>query len=119
VNSPVFGQLESALAGYLADVTRRAHSYDDRTAAAVARNELPRIVETLKAVLDEHEPDENGRCATCRTKRFGRAVAPCRAYLTAHLCLVVTEDGDPADQADPAATTLVMPSARRYREVPG
>lgn len=113
VNSPVFGQLESALASYLADVTNRARSHDDRTAAAVARHELPRIVEALKAVLDEHEPDENGRCPSCRTRRFGRAPAPCRAYLTAHLCLVVTEDDDPED------TTVVLPRIRDYQEAPG
>lgn len=120
MNSPAFSQLESSLAGYLADVTRRAHSYDDRTAAAVARNELPRIVEALKAVLDEHEPDEHGRCPTCRTKRFGRTPAPCRAYLTAHLCLVVTEDDVLRDPVHSDDATLVLPAAHhRYREVPG
>jgi hypothetical protein len=92
VRSPIFGQLESSLADYLADITHRARYGDDRAAAAVARHELPRVVEALKAVLDEHSPDEHGHCPSCRTRRFGRAPAPCRAYLTAHLCLVVTED---------------------------
>lgn len=92
MSSPIFGQLETSLADYLADITHRAQYGDERTAAAVARFELPRLVEALKAVLDEHEPDQFGRCPTCRTGRFSRTPAPCRAYLTAHLCLVSTDD---------------------------
>lgn len=92
MSSPIFGQLETSLADYLTDITYRAQFGDQRAAAAVARFELPRVVEALKAVLDEHSPDAHGRCPSCRTRRFGRAPAPCRAYLTAHLCLVVTEE---------------------------
>lgn len=92
MSSPIFGQLETSLADYLTDITYRAQFGDQRAAAAVARFELPRVIEALKAVLDEHSPDQHGRCPSCRTRRFGRAPAPCRAYLTAHLCLVVTEE---------------------------
>jgi len=92
VSSPIFGQLETSLADYLTNITYRAQFGDEQAAALVARLELPRVVEALKAVLDEHSPDANGRCPSCRTRRFGRAPAPCRAYLTAHLCLVVTEE---------------------------
>jgi hypothetical protein len=95
VSSPIFGQLEASLAGYLADVVYRVEFGDDRTVAAVARCELPRIVEALKAALDEHEPDQFGRCPSCRHGRFGRTPAPCRAYLSAHLCLMTTEDEPP------------------------
>jgi hypothetical protein len=101
-SSPIFGQLETSLSDYLTDITYRAQFGDERAAAMVARYELPRLVEALKAVLDEHSPDAHGRCPTCRTRRFGRAPAPCRAYLTAHLCLVVTEEGTPEE------TTLPM-----------
>lgn len=92
MSSPIFGQLETSLADYLTNITYRAQFGDEQAAALVARLELPRVVEALKAVLDEHTPDQNGRCPNCRTRRFGRAPAPCRAYLTAHLCLVVTEE---------------------------
>ena len=92
MSSPIFGQLEASLAGYLADVVHRAEFGDERTAAAVARCELPRLVEALKAVLDEHDPDQFGRCPNCRSSRFGRTPAPCRAYLSAHLCLIATEE---------------------------
>jgi hypothetical protein len=96
VSSPIFGQLEMSLSGYLADVVHRAEFGDERTAAAVARAELPRLVEALKAALDEHDPDQFGRCPTCRHGRFGRTPAPCRAYLSAHLCLVAADEEPPA-----------------------
>ncbi|HEX6353543.1 hypothetical protein [Actinophytocola sp.] len=96
-SSPIFGQLETSLADYLTDITYRARFGDEHAVASVARFELPRLVEALKAVLDEHSPDEYGRCSRCRVRRFGRAPAPCRAYLTAHLCLVVTEEETPED----------------------
>lgn len=90
--SPIFCQLERSLSDYLTDITYRAQFGDESAAATVARFELPRLVEALKAVLDEHSPDEFGRCPSCRTSRFGRAPYPCRAYLSAHLCLVATEE---------------------------
>jgi hypothetical protein len=101
VRSPVFGQLAASLADYLTDVTHRARCGDEREAAAVARYELPRVVEALKAVLDEHSPDAHGHCPSCRTRRFGRTPAPCRAYLTAHLCLVATEEETEAETTAP------------------
>jgi hypothetical protein len=90
----IFGHLESSLHDYLSGVVERAQNADDRTTATMTRLELPRIATALQQVLEEHEPDDRGRCPTCRTRRFGRAPAPCRAYLTAHLCLLMTE-GDP------------------------
>jgi hypothetical protein len=109
VSSPIFGQLEASLAGYLADVVHRAEYGDDRTAATVARCELPRLVEALRAVLDEHEPDQFGRCPSCRHGRFGRTPAPCRAYLSAHLCLVATEEEPPAvESTTPMRRPIVL-----------
>jgi hypothetical protein len=120
--SPIFGQLETSLADYLTAITYRAQFGDERAAAIVARYELPRVVEALKAVLDEHSPDENGRCPSCRTSRFGRAPAPCRAYLTAHLCLVVTEEEQPAEATAPMRKPIVLPEPaplRGYLKAPG
>ncbi|MFL6126470.1 hypothetical protein [Actinophytocola sp.] len=93
--------MERSLADYLTDITYRAQFGDERAAAIMARFELPRLVEALRAVLDEHSPDERGRCPSCRNRRFGRAPAPCRAYLTAHLCLVVTEGETPEETTRP------------------
>jgi hypothetical protein len=99
---------------YLADIGQRAQTGDDLAAINLTRFELPRITAALRAVLGEHEPDENGRCRTCRTRRFGRAAAPCRAYLTAHLCLLVTEDDQPGDSIQINATLL-----RHHLSAPG
>lgn len=91
----LFGHLEASLHGYLSDLEHRAPAGDP----ALARVELPRVIAALRALLDDHRPDADGRCPTCRTRLFTRAPAPCRAYLTAHLCLLVTEDAeDPSTQ---------------------
>lgn len=99
MSSSIFGHMEASLAHYLAEITHDVQTGDDSAAAHLARCELPRMISALRAVLDEHRPDEHGRCPACRTRPFGRAPAPCRAYLTAHLCLFVTED-DPAAADD-------------------
>jgi hypothetical protein len=105
VRSPIFDQLESALAEYLADVSGRARHHDDRTVAALARTELPKLVEAVRAVLAEHSPDQFGRCVHCRRGRWGRTPRPCRAYLSAHLCLITGED-------DPTPTEVTIPMRR-------
>jgi hypothetical protein len=92
VRSSIFGHLEASLHEYLTDVAERANAADDHAAVPLAKLELPRIAAALRAILEEHRPDDRGRCPTCRTRRFGRSPAPCRAYLTAHLSLLVTED---------------------------
>jgi len=122
VSSPIFGQLEASLAEYLADVVHRAEYGDDRTAAEVARLELPRLAEALKAALDEHQPDQFGRCPGCRHTRFGRTPTPCRAYLSAHLCLVATED-EPASvevtRSVRRPVVLAEPAGFRMVNAPG
>lgn len=100
MSSSIFGHLEASLHDYLGELIQRAQAADETAAANLGRFELPRIAAALQAVLNEHEPDEHGRCRTCRSRRFGRATAPCRAYLTAHLCLLVTEDDLPGDSQD-------------------
>ncbi|MFD9734696.1 hypothetical protein [Umezawaea sp. NPDC059074] len=86
----VFSQLDKSLHEHLATVARLAAIGDDQTVAELARAELPRIVAAIKALLDEHQPDEHGRCPTCRTRWWSRRLpAPCRAYLSAQLCLTV------------------------------
>jgi hypothetical protein len=115
VSSPIFGQLETSLAEYLADVVHRAEYSDDRTAAEVARVELPRIVEALKAVLDEHQPDQFGRCPSCRHSRFGRTPMPCRAYLSAHLCLVALDEEPPPAEVTTSIRRPVVLAEPAYR----
>jgi len=94
--SSLFGQLDRSLHDRLGDLVRRAQRCDDATALKLARVELPKIVTALRTLLDEHQPDERGRGLTCRSRRFrGKLPSPCRAYLAAHLCLVIAEDVRP------------------------
>jgi hypothetical protein len=97
--SPLFGQLDRSLSAHLGDLVRRARHGDEDTAIDLARAEVPKIVTALRSLLEEHRPDAYGRCPTCRTPRFGRfrrqLPAPCRAYLTAHLCMVIAEGSEP------------------------
>ncbi|TCO56567.1 hypothetical protein [Actinocrispum wychmicini] len=105
MNNSIFGHLESSLNGYLGDLTRRGETADSATALRIANSELPRVVAALQGVLDEHKPDDQGRCPSCRKRVFGHAPAPCRAYLAAHLCLLVTEDDQPYDSNTPGLST--------------
>ncbi|WP_285609233.1 hypothetical protein [Actinokineospora globicatena] len=100
MSGSIFGHMAASLRDYLAELSDHARADDDTDAARLARTELPRVVAALRAVLDEHRPDRDGRCPTCRTRLFTRAPSPCRAYLTAHLCLLVNEDGAHDDTAD-------------------
>ncbi len=94
--SSLFGQLDRSLHDRLGDLVRRAQRGDDSTALDLARIELPKIVTALRALLDEHQPDERGRCATCRRRPLRRKLpSPCRAYLAAHLCLVTMDEPTP------------------------
>ncbi|QTR02128.1 hypothetical protein J7S33_23360 [Saccharothrix algeriensis] len=93
MSGTVFGHLDKALHEHLDAVVRLASTGDDATAAALARSEVPRVVAALRALLDEHTPDEHGRCPTCRTRRFSRRLpAPCRAYLGAQLAMTVAAE---------------------------
>ncbi|CAL9372652.1 hypothetical protein SUDANB95_00893 [Actinosynnema sp. ALI-1.44] len=93
MSTTVFSQLDKSLHEHLATLVRLAATADDDTAVELARSELPRVVAALKALLDEHTPDEHGRCPTCRTRRFSRRLpSPCRAYLGAQLALTVSAE---------------------------
>jgi hypothetical protein len=91
----VFSQLDKSLNEHLSTLVRLADHADDQAAAELARAELPRVVAVVKALLDEHRPDEHGRCPTCRTRWWSRrSPSPCRAYLGAQLCLTVVGQDD-------------------------
>ncbi|GAB2986734.1 hypothetical protein GCM10027184_44080 [Saccharothrix stipae] len=93
VSTTVFSQLDRSLHEHLATLVRLAATGDDDTAVELARCELPRVVAAVKVLLDEHTPDEHGRCPKCRTRRWSRRLpSPCRAYLGAQLALTVTPD---------------------------
>jgi len=73
----------SVLTGFMANT-------DDAAVAVVARGEIPHLVDAVRALLEEHQLDEKGRCRVCRVRwrlPGRRVTTPCRAYLAAHLCL--------------------------------
>lgn len=54
----------------------------DRTAAVVARDQLPGLVAGPQALLAQHAPDANGHCRQCRAGHWRRrAPVPCRLLL--------------------------------------
>ncbi|TNC29002.1 hypothetical protein [Amycolatopsis alkalitolerans] len=94
------GPLQRSVHRRLDDLRRTAGLADTGRAADLARHEIPLLVETLRAVLAEHAPDERGRCAVCwpRTSRFRfrrRGPLPCRVYLAIQLRLGTVEAAMP------------------------
>lgn len=88
----VFSQLNKSLHEHLATLVRLAARGDDQTVVELARSELPRVVAAVKTLLDEHQPDEHGRCPTCRSRWWNRRLpTPCRAYLGTQLCLTIAD----------------------------
>ncbi|GGP49587.1 hypothetical protein [Saccharothrix coeruleofusca] len=110
MSTTVFSQLDRSLHEHLTALVRLAAEADERTAAELTRSALPRVVAAVKSLLDEHQPDEHGRCATCRPRWWRRRrPAPCRAYLGAQLCLMA------APPARRLGRPEVGPSARVSR----
>jgi hypothetical protein len=120
VRRSAFGQLRTSLAEYLAEVWSSTSQGDDRAVAGLARKVLPKLVEALSAVLDEHSPDADGRCGSCRRRRFGRTPKPCRAYLSAHLCLLSAgEEPEPVAVAPQARRAVVVAEPSRLSALRG
>ncbi|ONI87413.1 hypothetical protein ALI22I_23235 [Saccharothrix sp. ALI-22-I] len=91
-------ELEQSLRADLAAVARMVDVGSDDAVAAVARSEMPRLLRALHALLDAHQPDANGRCPTCRDRRFWRLHywrrpnVPCRAFLAARLAWTASDE---------------------------
>jgi hypothetical protein len=60
----------------------------------LADTELVRLIDTMKAVLSEHEPNDDGRCPSCSARAQRRGYR-CAVWATVHHHLLA---------ADPAAS---------------
>ena len=67
---------------------------DDTATIAMARSEVPNLIESLRTLLDGHTPNHDGYCATCTRYRLGRpwgfrrTIVPCTAFLDARRALL-------------------------------
>lgn len=77
----------------------------DAVLLPVARDELNRLVSGWLELLDQHTPDDDGRCAHCRGL-LRRAVWPCAVWRAAHTQLI-----GPHPTPDPAGPAMPGPEA--------
>ncbi|PKW18616.1 hypothetical protein [Saccharopolyspora spinosa] len=77
----------------LEDVLRVVSAGDDRAVTAVARSEVPHLIDAVRTLMAGHEPNEIGECPACsRTlwrwkKPWRRPTSPCTVYLAARRAL--------------------------------
>jgi hypothetical protein len=85
--------------GWLKRVESLLDEADTPSRAALAEVEMPRLIATLRALLAEHEPDEDGQCHRCSGGRRRRTGLHCSLWVTVHRYLVVNDttgyDGGP------------------------
>jgi hypothetical protein len=89
--------LREATYGWLGQLETLVSDADAASQAALAEREMVRLIVAWRALLAEHEPDEEGRCRRCAGWRRRRA-HPCSVWKTAHRYLVL-EDVPPAGVA--------------------
>jgi len=93
-------ELDQSLRADIAALEHVVKVGGDDAVATAARSEVPRLVAAMEALLDQHGPDENGRCPMCRDRRFWRLHhwrrpnVPCRALLAARIAWTVVDEVD-------------------------
>ena len=89
--------LRDATYGWLDRLDAIDADADEASLAVLAETELARLAAALRALLAEHEPDEDGRCPRCSGWRRRQAYR-CSVWVTVHRDLVVS---DPAGYGNP------------------
>lgn len=59
--------------------------------AMLADTEMVRLIVAWRALLEEHEPDEDGRCPRCSGWRGRRHAYRCSVWIAAHRHLVAND----------------------------
>ncbi|GAA4885838.1 hypothetical protein GCM10023222_50800 [Saccharopolyspora cebuensis] len=90
------GTLRKAVLDRLDDLDRVATDGAVEMLLPVARAELPRLAESMRALLRDHRPDSDGRCRNCLVRA---RPWPCRVWSTAHRQLVVEHSAVPHRRA--------------------
>lgn len=84
----ILGQvLRDAVGERLDTLSELANGADATSLLAVARSELPRLVEGWRTLLADHEPDNRGSCPECSTY-WRQQKAPCPVWRSAYEHLV-------------------------------
>lgn len=99
--------LREAVLDRLDEVDRAVASGEPETLLPVAREDLYRLTEALRALLDQHRPGENGRCSACHGTRS--RPWPCVVWLAGHRLLVTERAPRHSNQSDPAAAPRAVP----------
>jgi hypothetical protein len=102
------GVLSSALRDATYDWLQRLETLvrdaDVPSRAALAQTEFVRLAAAWRALLAEHDPDEEGRCPRCSRWRRRRRF-PCSVWLSAHHQLVASDVPPCAGAARHAVTS--------------
>lgn len=83
--------LRDATYGWLDRLEMLVCSADMPSRAALADAEMGRLISAWRALLAEHEPNEDGRCRRCTGRRRHRRGYRCSVWATAHRHLVVND----------------------------
>lgn len=77
----------------LDDMTRIVSAGDDRAVNALARSEVPHLIDAVEVLMAGHAPNELGECPACSRclwrwqKPWRRPTSPCHVYLSARRAL--------------------------------
>ena len=82
--------LREATYDWLSRLERLARQADEPSRAALAETELVRLTIGWRALLVEHEPDDDGHCRTC-APRWRRNGWRCSVWVSAHRYLVAAD----------------------------
>jgi len=101
--------LHAAVIGRLDYLDALITDADERSRAALAETEIARFTAAWRALLDQHAPNERGRCPQCSGWRRGRRF-PCTVWTTAHQHLIAA-DGPPEAGTSRHAAAAGRPTA--------
>lgn len=89
----LWSAMRDATYGWLNRLEALARDADPPSRTALAQAEMVRLVAAWRALLGEHEPDDDGRCRRCPGWPLRRS-RPCAVWVVAHRYLVVNDAPD-------------------------